>query len=388
MESALPVVGVAMTPVIQRLRVFARQEETLLLAGPTGVGKSRLARWCHDESRRGTRTFETLSLLGVPEELQLGELFGWKKGAFTGAIRDNPGSVARAQGGTLFIDEIDKLSLRAQAGLLQFLDSHTFRSLGESGRERAADVRIIVGTNVDLRGSVREGRFREDLYYRINVLPVRVPPLAERADEIALWAHYMVQRRHLESRHPGRVQLAEAAAERLQVASWPGNLRQLDNIVRRAYALAAALPVNETRTELVVEHEHVEAALHDEGDGEESLVTLLRRAASAFVRESGRRRCEGRLELDLDQADAFRSFVLGSAIQMAGGREQAVQWLGKGHLLASRNHHRLLRRESKKLKSFCRALGLDEDAVQAELWPADRMEQDPEGATAATGEDE
>lgn len=374
MKSTLPVVGVAMAPVLERLRVFARQEETLLLTGPTGVGKSQLARWCHEQSRRGTRAFETLSLLGVPEELQLGELFGWKKGAFTGAIRDNPGSVARAQGGTLFIDEIDKLSLRAQAGLLQFLDSHTFRSLGEGGRERPADVRIIVGTNVDLRGSVREGRFRQDLYYRVHVLPVRVPPLAERVDEIARWGQYMLQRRHDESDAPGRIRLTEAASERLRVASWPGNLRQLDNIMRRAYALAAVSPTNEASEEFVVDREHIEAALDGEEASEESLALLLRRAAGAFVRECQRQRDEGHPRLDLDQADVFRGFVLGSAIQMAGGREQAVEWLGKKHLLGNRNHHRLLRREWERMKAFCQALGLDEGAVQAELWPAEGTE--------------
>ena len=374
MKSTLPVVGVAMAPVLQRLRVFARQEETLLLTGPTGVGKSQLARWCHDQSRRGPRVFETLSLLGVPEELQLGELFGWKKGAFTGAIRDNPGSVARAQGGTLFIDEIDKLSLRAQAGLLQFLDSHLFRSLGESGRERPADVRIIVGTNVDLRGAVREGRFRQDLYYRVNVLPVRVPPLAERVDEIARWAQYMLQRRHEEGREPGGVRLTAAAAEGLRAASWPGNLRQLDNIVRRAYALAADRPANQAHEEFVVDREHIEAALDGEEDREEALVTLLRRAAGAFVRECERQRGDGGVRLDLDQADAFRGFVLGCAIQVAGGQELAVEWLGKKHLLGNRNHHRLLRRERERLKAFCQMLGLDEGAVKAELWPADGAE--------------
>jgi DNA-binding NtrC family response regulator len=316
-----------------------------------------------------------LSLLGVPEELQLGELFGWRKGAFTGAIRDNPGSVARAQGGTLFIDEIDKLSLRAQAGLLQFLDSHTFRSLGEGGRERAADVRIIVGTNVDLRASVREGRFRQDLYYRVNVLPVRVPPLSERVDEIVGWAGYMLRRRHLESDARCGVRLAEAAAARLRASSWPGNLRQLDNILRRAYALAAGALVEEVREELVIDRGHIEAALDGDEEEEESLVTLLRRAASAFVRECERRRGDGEGRLDLDQADVFRGFVVGRAIQVAGGREQAMEWLGKGHLLANRNHHRLLRREWEKLRAFCQALGIDEGVIQAELWPAEEAER-------------
>ena len=114
----------------------------------------------------------------------MAELFGWRKGAFSGAVKDNPGCVARAEGGTLFIDEIDKLSLKAQAGLLHVLEDRTYRALGEAGSDQKANVRFIVGTNANLPEAVRRGTFREDLYYRINVLPVRVPPLDERRDEI------------------------------------------------------------------------------------------------------------------------------------------------------------------------------------------------------------
>src|SRR5262249_54735633 len=144
----------------------------------------------------------------------------------------------RAERGTLFIDEIDKLSLRAQAGILHVLEERRYRSLGEGVSERKADVRFIVGTNANLEEAVREGRFREDLYYRITVLPLRLLPLDERADEIPLWADYMATRRHRESEPEGHASVSPAAARALAGRRWPGNLRQLDNVIRRAYALA------------------------------------------------------------------------------------------------------------------------------------------------------
>ena len=157
------------------------------MLGPTGAGKSRLARWCHSRSQRKERPFEAVDLMTIPEDMQMAELFGWKRGAFTGAVSDHAGCIARAEGGTLFIDEIDKLSLKSQAGLLSFLETRDYRRLGDPASAQKADVRLIIGTNADLKKSVEAGEFREDLYYRINVLPVHLPPLADRADEIPAW---------------------------------------------------------------------------------------------------------------------------------------------------------------------------------------------------------
>jgi DNA-binding NtrC family response regulator len=354
-DELLPVVGASTANLIEMLRVFASQEETLLLGGSTGVGKSRLARWCHQQSRRRAGAFEVLDLLSVPEDLQMAELFGWRRGAFTGAVKDNPGAIARAQGGTLFIDEIDKLSLKAQSGLLHVLEERRYRALGDEAGERRADVRFIVGTNADLRASVRAARFREDLYYRISVLPVRLPPLAERLDELPLWAAYMVTRRHGDG-SSDKARLAAGAVDRLLEAPWPGNLRQLDNVVRRAYALALH-DRGGAGGELVLERRHVESALAYEDVAEPgSLLAQLWQAAGAFVQEAERRgRARGGLPLEL--CDAFRGMVLGVALQRVGNREQAFALLGQGQALRHRNHHKVMRRELEKIRELVHALG-------------------------------
>jgi transcriptional regulator with AAA-type ATPase domain len=353
-DEYLPVVGRSMAELLPILRVFALQDETILISGATGAGKSRLARWCHERSNRRGRPFEALDLVTVPEDLQMAELFGWKKGAFTGAVKDAPGSVARADGGTLFIDEIDKLSLKAQAGLLHLLESRSYRPLGEGTGERQADVRFIIGTNADLHAEVRAGRFREDLYYRVNVLPVRMPALQERADEIPLWARYMVHRRHRERSSEGSVRMTPEAERLLLGNSWPGNLRQLDNIIRRAYTLAMVEQPG-TTGELVLQEKHVARALdYEQTPGGKPLPEALRAAAQAFVAEARKRNGP----LDLDLADAFRGLVLGMAIRQVG-RDEGFKLLGRESLVKNRNHHKALKRELEKVESLYKALGED-----------------------------
>ncbi|MBN1210157.1 MAG: sigma-54-dependent Fis family transcriptional regulator [Myxococcaceae bacterium] len=360
-DDFLPVVGAALANLMPLLRVCAQQDETLLFSGPTGTGKSRLARWCHEHSGRARGPFEVLDLMTVPEELQMGELFGWRKGAFTGAARENPGSVARAEGGSLFIDEIDKLSLKAQAGLLRLLEERTFRQLGEGQGARRADVRFIIGTNVDLHVAVRSGQFREDLYYRINVLPFVVPPLDERKDEIPGWAHYMLNRRHRERSPGGQARVSQEAERRLCASSWPGSLRQLDNIIRRAYMLALAQ--SGSAWEVRLEEEHVARALaYEQRRGPAPLMEAMQAAAESFFHEAQRR---GEAGLALDLADAFRGLVLAVALRRLG-MEEAFRLLGCEHILRGRNHQRLLHRERERVESLCEALG-KESSLLAEL---------------------
>jgi transcriptional regulator with AAA-type ATPase domain len=353
-DPLLPVVGPSMRGIVEMLRTFARQEEPILITGPTGAGKSKMAQWCHEQSARRGKPFEVLDLCGVPESLQLGELFGWKKGAFTGAVRDKPGGVAQARGGTIFIDEIDGLSLVAQAGLLRVLEEQRYRALGDDGRELSADVRFIIGTNASLQNAVRDKRFREDLYYRINVLPVRLPALRDRPDEIALWARYMADRRH-GLPGEGTISITPQAERFLAAQPWPGNLRQLDNIVRRAYALAVVPHGGRPPAALVLEEDHLRRAMAYEDEGrDQSLFDAMLAAAASFVREAEGRGGDART---LDLADAFKGFVLGVATEKLGSRDEAFGLLGKERLVKGRNHHKVFRQEMERVKEFCRAFG-------------------------------
>lgn len=356
-DPLLPVIGDSMQPVVEVVRVFAAQEETILLGGPTGAGKSRLARWCHAHSQARDKPFEVIHLATVPEELQMAELFGWRKGAFTGAAKDTLGAIERAEGGTLFVDEIDKLSLRAQAGLLRVLEDKKYRPLGEGAGDRDANVRFIIGTNTDLFALSKQGTFREDLYYRINVLPVRIPSLNDRRDEIVPWARHMLGRRRPEGEE---VDITPEAARLLEGHDWPGNLRQLDNIVRRAYALAL---VNRRAGGLVLGASEVHRALEFEGKGSpETVWEHLERAAGAFVSEAERRATAGAPRLDMDVADAFKGLVLQIARRRVGGDakesiRRAFILLGKEGTVEGRNHNAAFRRESDKLIEARRILG-------------------------------
>ena len=356
-DEFLPVVGPTTMQLMELLRAFAKRDDTILITGPTGAGKSRLARWCHEHSSHKGHPFEHLDLLGVPEELQPAELFGWKRGAYTGAVRDNRGAIARAAKGTLFLDEIDKLSLKAQAGLLRFIEGRSYRMLGDDSlTDRQSEVRLLIGTNADLRAAVRAGRFREDLYYRINVLPVRLLPLAERLDELPLWADYMLNRRHREAGGLGTGDFEPEAMALLRAAPWPGNLRQLDNIIRRAYALLLA-GQNEMPSDPVIQRHHVERAITFDNDDSQPapLAALLWRAARAFVNEAERRQADA-TPLTLESADAFRGMVLAAAVQQTGNRDEVFTLLGQQPLVRNRNHHRALRRELSRVREFLLAL--------------------------------
>ena len=366
-DPLLPVVGTRMRPIVQMLRAFAGEDETLLIRGETGSGKSRIARWCHARSERADGPFETLDLLSVPEEIQMGELFGWKKGAFTGAQKDHRGFVERASGGTLFLDEIDKLSLKAQAALLYLLEEKRFRALGDASGPRSVDVRFIVGTNADLQMRVAEGAFREDLYYRINVLPMVLPPLRDRRDEIPIWAGFMLMRRHAD-RHPDglpRATLSDEAAARLARLDWPGNLRQLDNLIRRAYTLAS---MDAAGGDIEVDVRQIELAAGLEGPGEHGApLGDMCRAMRKLVAALAERDEPPDLE-DADLAGALQGFLMATAVRELDNRELAFQLLGRGALVRNRNHHKALKREWERAIDFCQRVGHAPPAELAALF--------------------
>jgi two-component system, NtrC family, response regulator AlgB len=225
----------AMRSILEIVARAAPSEVAVLFHGESGTGKGVLARALHLESRRRERPFVTVSCPTLTEELLSSELFGHVKGAFTGAIRDQPGRVEVAEGGTLFLDEIGDLPAGVQAKLLRFLQEKTFERVGDT-RTRKADVRVVAATNRDLEADVIAGRFREDLLFRLNVVEVRVPTLRERADDILPLA-----RRFLVffARAVGRQAptLSPSAEKVLLGYPWPGNVRELRNAIERALIL-------------------------------------------------------------------------------------------------------------------------------------------------------
>ena len=216
----------------------ARADATVLVVGETGTGKELVARLVHARSGRQHQPFVAVNCCGIPETLLESELFGHVRGSFTGAVRDTAGLVRRAEGGTLFLDELGDMSLRMQAVLLRFAESGEVQPVGSPSGSRCHDVRIVAATHRDLGTLVREGAFRQDLYHRVNVLLVRVPPLRERATDIPHLLHHFINRA-CDSYKRSAPTLSREAEHRLIAFDWPGNVRQLRSVAERL-AVAAS----------------------------------------------------------------------------------------------------------------------------------------------------
>jgi DNA-binding NtrC family response regulator len=210
---------------------------TVLLCGESGVGKDMIARAIHHHSPRDNKPFVKINCTALPENLMESELFGYEKGAFTGANISKPGKFEQADTGTVFMDEIGDVPPAIQVKLLRVLQDREFERLG-SNKVRHVDVRVIAATNVDLRAALEQGEFREDLYYRLNVLPLNIPPLRERKEDIPYLARYFV--RKLSKDSGSRVEsISDGAVERLMEYHWPGNVRELENAIERSLVLAS-----------------------------------------------------------------------------------------------------------------------------------------------------
>jgi PAS domain S-box-containing protein len=227
------------SPLMQRvfevLPAIASSPSTVLILGETGTGKELMARTIHNLSQRREGPFVAVSCGALPDTLLESELFGYKAGAFTGANKDKPGRFALARGGTLFLDEIGEVSPALQVRLLRVLQERTYEPLGAT-RSETADVRVIVATNKDLTEQMRIGAFREDLYYRINVVRVELPPLRRRKEDIPLLAQQFVERFNRLQRKSIRGIAAEALSL-LMAHDWPGNVRELENVIERSFIL-------------------------------------------------------------------------------------------------------------------------------------------------------
>ncbi len=230
------------TPVMMKLfellETVAATNSTVLVTGETGTGKELVARGIHDASPRRTQRFVAINCSAIPETLLEAELFGHVRGAFTGAIANRQGRIEQANRGTLFLDEIGTMSPALQAKLLRVLQAREFERVGDSQTIRV-DVRIVAATNSDLKKMVETGTFREDLYYRLNVIPIRMPPLRERRADIPLLAQHFLDRLSKEATPPrGRVTVSQEAQQALMAFDWPGNVRHLENVMERAFSLS------------------------------------------------------------------------------------------------------------------------------------------------------
>jgi NtrC-family two-component system response regulator AlgB len=225
----------AMRQVFDLIARAAKSEAQVLFRGETGTGKSALARLLHDQSARRARPFAVVNCPTLSEDLLASELFGHARGAFTGAVKDQPGRVEAAAGGTLFLDEIGEMPVALQAKLLRFLQDKQYERVGES-ETRTADVRVVTATNRDIEADIAGGRFREDLFYRLNLIEIRVPPLRERPDDVLRLAHRFLA---FFSTSVGRAvpELSKEAEALMLAHRWPGNVRELRNAIERAVIL-------------------------------------------------------------------------------------------------------------------------------------------------------
>jgi transcriptional regulator with PAS, ATPase and Fis domain len=288
-----------MQQLFELLRVVAATTSTVLISGETGTGKELAARALHDASARRNQRFVALNCSAIPETLLEAELFGHVRGAFTGAIANRQGRLEQAHRGTLFLDEVGTMSAALQMKLLRVLQEREFERVGDSHTTKV-DVRVIAATNSDLTRLVAEGQFREDLFYRLNVIPVQLPPLRERKEDIPLLVQHF-----LETLRPGAtLTVSQDAMRRLMSFLWPGNVRQLENAIERAVALSAG------RTQI------------DVGD----LPTEVQQAQETALTTAVTLPEDG-LDLDVFIADIERDLIHRSLERTGGNKGQAARLL-------------------------------------------------------------
>ena len=238
----------ALRKVLDQVAIVAPTGSTVLLHGETGTGKELVARAIHNLSPRRERTFVRLNCAAIPSGLVESELFGHERGAFTGALMQKQGRFELADRGTFFLDEIGDISLELQPKLLRALQEHEFERLGSTKTIRV-DVRLIAATHRDLQDMIRNNQFREDLFYRLNVFPIEIPPLRERREDIPLLVHYFVLR-HSRQMQKRIKFVPKQAMEALVNGDWPGNIRELENFIERCVILTQGHELNVPRAEL------------------------------------------------------------------------------------------------------------------------------------------
>ena len=256
-KSAVQLIGrsAEMHALRQEIERVARSDAKVLITGESGTGKEIVAHLIHAHSPRATNMFAPVNCAGLPETLLESELFGHVRGSFTGAYRDKPGKLESAHNGTIFLDEMGEMTLRMQGMLLRFLETGELQKVGADGSGRIVNVRVITATNRNLREMIAQGMFREDLFYRLNVIHIVVPPLRDHKEDIALLAEHFIAR-FKEANESPITEISIAAMKALTDYSWPGNVRELENVIER-------LVVTVQRSSVLLEDLPSEVRSHD-----------------------------------------------------------------------------------------------------------------------------
>src|SRR5579863_3089155 len=294
-----------MRAIFDLIQTIAPQSSRVLITGESGTGKELVARAIHENSARAQAPFITINCGAFPETLLESELFGYVKGAFTGATENREGLFRAAHGGTLFMDEIGNMSLTMQVKLYRVLQEGKVRPLG-STEENNVDVRVIAATNKDFAKEIAEGRFREDLYYRLSVIPIHLPPLRERREDIPLLVRSFLDR-YSKSMGKKIEGIEPEAMRRLEVYDWPGNVRELENTIERAVALEGSARISaEGLPARIREHFQEAVSSHHSGNGNGSILP------------------EGGINLEMHIQELERSFLLAAMERSGGVRTRAA----------------------------------------------------------------
>jgi len=306
-------------PSVARVLALARQvaasKATVLISGESGTGKEMFARFIHAHSGRENGPFVAVNCAALPEHLLESELFGHEKGAFTGAIARKLGKFELASGGTLLLDEISEMALALQAKLLRALQEGEIDRVG--GIETVkVDVRVLATTNRNLEQSVEKGEFRQDLYYRLNVIPLRLPTLAQRGDDVLLLADFFI-RRHAKEYGLGILQFSDEAKAWLLAHDWPGNVRELQNLMERAVLLAGGGPIRPS-VHFLMDGQEWSPDLPEENEPESGVQRLPQMSSVAFDAD-GRIPTIQEMEMHL---------IIKSLDKTAGNRTKASELLG------------------------------------------------------------
>ena len=299
-----------MCAIYQTIEAVASSDASIFITGESGTGKELAAMSIHDSSRRASKPFHAINCGAIPENLMESELFGHVKGAFTGASSDREGAAGLADGGTLFLDELGEMPLALQTKLLRFIQLGTYQRVGES-KTRTADIRFICATNKSPMDAIAKGQLREDLYYRLNVIPIEMPPLRERGADVVLIAEAFL-RNYAKEEGKGFERLADGAKAALASYEWPGNVRQLQNVIRNAVVLqdgpeltAQMLPRNLMQTIAPVPHE-APIPLRSPVDDVLPLAVVERRAIEAALAATGGNIQQAARLLEIDPSTIHR----------------------------------------------------------------------------------